>query len=190
MAVSEIASPTDEDLARRARSEPGGFDAIFDRYWDSLFRYAYYRVGDWQDAEDVAQSALIAASQQLNRFSPKPGTGGFRAWLFTIAHNASVDALERRRRSPHVPLSEEMATHWPTPEQAAISAQTHDWLIGLLGQLPPDQRDVMALRLGELTTREIAEVLGKREDNVRKLTERARDRLDQLQQHEGGRDER
>jgi RNA polymerase sigma-70 factor (ECF subfamily) len=171
-------NPSDEELVARARANPAAFDAIFDRYWDALFRYGYYRLGSWEEAEDAAQSVLIAVAARLSGFSFRRG-GSFRSWVFTLAHNETVDRLRHRARRRDLPFPEArpIVDARPTPEDEALAAAEHCALLDLLSRLPPEQRAVMELRAADLTTKEIAAVLGKKEENVRKLHERSLDRL-------------
>jgi RNA polymerase sigma-70 factor (ECF subfamily) len=179
----------DDALVRRAASDPAAFDCLFDRYWPRLHRYCYYRLGAWHDAEDVAQAVMVAAARELARFAFRGEPDGFRRWLFVIAHNETVNAAKMAHRRRELPFPEvaPYSVPGPTPEEAAILASTHGWLRELVAQLPPDQREVMELRLAGLENDEIARVLEKKPDNVRQLTKRARARLNELMRQTGGR---
>jgi len=56
----------------------------------------------------------------------------------------------------------------PTPEEAAITTDDHQFIHALLTQLRPDQRELLELRLAGLKNAEIARILGRSHDAVRK----------------------
>ncbi|MBN9011509.1 MAG: sigma-70 family RNA polymerase sigma factor, partial [Rhizobiales bacterium] len=98
----------------------------------------------------------------------------FRAWLFAIANNVIVD----RTRSPRPlerPLDDALYVADPQrgPEAAALASEAARELAALLDRLPADQRRVVELRLAGLTGPEIASVLGRSHDAVKKLQGRA-----------------
>jgi RNA polymerase sigma-70 factor (ECF subfamily) len=167
---------TDLALVARAQSQsdPAAFEALFAGYWRPVLAYCAVRIGDRDAAQDVAQEVFIGVAEQLHRFSPR-GNASFRAWLFAIAHNKTVDARRRRERVRDIPFPE--AGVWvdprASPEEEAVRASERAYCRELLATLQKDQREVLELRAGELTTREIAAVLRLSEANVRKLQERA-----------------
>jgi RNA polymerase sigma-70 factor (ECF subfamily) len=168
---------TEMALIARARIDPAAFDALFADYREGVLRYCFYRLGTWDDAEDAAQEVLIRVAANLDRFVA--GRASFKTWVFAIAHNETIDVQRRRLRSRDVPLSEAAPWHdpAPSPEDAAMQASDQAYCRSLFSLLPDDQRAVVELRAADLTTSEIAAVLGKREEHVRKLQERALTRL-------------
>jgi RNA polymerase sigma-70 factor, ECF subfamily len=169
---------TESALVARARSDPAAFDALALRHLERVRRFCYYRLGSWEDADDATQEVFIRAFNRFDRFTDR-GPGSFAAWLLQIAFNETVDVHRRRERRPDVPFPE--AAPWidpaPSPEDLAVSASVHGYVRSLFAALPPDQRAVMELDAADLKTKEIATILGKREDHIRKLRERAYDRL-------------
>jgi RNA polymerase sigma-70 factor (ECF subfamily) len=178
----------DETLVRAVQTDFSVFPHLFHRYWDVLHRYCYYRIGSWTDAEDIAQGVMITVSREIEGFSFERGSGNFRSWLFTIAHHSCVDGLRRleRSRTVPIPLDETRLPRVLPPEEEVLMDSTHGWIRHLLTALPPEQAEVMGLRMAELTTAEIARVLGKSDRSVAKLTERARPRLRKLMDEAAG----
>lgn len=111
----------------------------------------------------------------MPRFRPEQGT--FRSWVFTIAHNAVVD--EHRRRRSAAPIDAAFGVPAPDagPEAEAVLADQVTRLRALLADLPPDQANVVQLRLAGLDDREIASVLGRSYGAVRVAQHRALTRL-------------
>ena len=176
------AATEDAAAVTAACANPEAFAPLFERYWDGVVRYCYYRLGDWSDAEDAANQTFADAYAALGRFRDRGGT--FRAWLFVIAHNEVADRRLRRRRRPETPLDSELAAMLvdpaPSPEDLAIAAGAMAETRALLARLPERLRQVVELRLAGLSDREIAQVIGIGHDAVRQAQSRAVIRLRDL----------
>lgn len=139
---------------------------------------AFLRARGSQEPEDLTSEVFLAVFDGLDRF--RGDAAAFRTFVFTIAYRRLVDELRRRaKRGPQVEWSVELDDRRsPSAEQAAIEQLADASTRALLDGLPPDQRDVMVLRiLGDLTVDQIAEVLGKRQGAVKALQRRALESL-------------
>jgi RNA polymerase sigma-70 factor (ECF subfamily) len=167
-------SVSDDDLVADAKRHPAAFAPLFDRYWDLVFRFCYYRLGDWQEAEDAAGQVFVNALDGLRRYRPDQREDSFRCWLFTIAFNVVSNAYRHRTRHPVGPLEAAAAREHPgpSPEDLALAADDHRRLAALLSRLPEEPRELLELRLAGLTAVEIARVLGLSHDAVRKRESR------------------
>jgi RNA polymerase sigma-70 factor (ECF subfamily) len=170
----------DAALVAAARGNPDAFEPLFRRYWDGVVRYCYYRLGDWPEAEDAANQTFADAYAALGRFQDRGG--GFRSWLFVIAHNEVADRRLRRARRPEAPLETVaiLLDSAPSPEDLAMTAGAMADVRALLVTLPERLRQVVELRLAGLSDREIAQVLGIGHDAVRQAQSRAVARLRDL----------
>jgi RNA polymerase sigma-70 factor (ECF subfamily) len=106
--------------------------------------------------------------------------GTFRGWLFTIAHNTTVDAARRRRPQTTLDAATEIVDGSPNPEDRAMAREAEETLSKLLAQLSPNQRSVVELRLAGLTGQEIATVLNISLSAAKALQFRAYSRLRNL----------
>jgi RNA polymerase sigma-70 factor (ECF subfamily) len=171
----------DRPLVEAAQRDPLQFDALYRRYLAQVYSYAYYELGDHHEAEDATERTFLAALANLGRFEerarPADGEGAstFRVWLFQIARNAISNQRRGRRRHPQAPL--EAAALVADPLDIEGGATIRDeaaaaWLA--VGRLPADRRRAMVLRfVEEMSTAEIAGVLGRSEGAVRVLIHRA-----------------
>jgi RNA polymerase sigma factor (sigma-70 family) len=145
----------------------------------------YLRVHGAEDPEDLAGEVFLQIVRDLPRFAPTTGDAerDFRAWVFTIAHRRLLDAFRARSRRPSVATDPADFAPLPDPsagpaEQATASLDRAR-VLGLLGELPPDQRSVLLLRiLGDMTIEEIARAVGKRPGAVKALQRRGLKRLE------------
>jgi len=163
----------DAVLAAAARVDVQAFAILYERYRDDLLRYAFYCLGEWDEAADATQQVFANAMAGLPRFEDRDDS--FRPWLFRIAHNEVSTRLSRRSRRPQRPLLDaaEVVDSGPSPEELTIAADDHERLRALLACLPPERRRVCELRFAGLTDKEIARILGKSEGAVRTAQSRA-----------------
>jgi RNA polymerase sigma-70 factor (ECF subfamily) len=171
----------DRPLVEAAQRDPVAFDALYRRYLAQVYSYAFYELGDHHEAEDATERAFLAALANLDRFEerarPSDGDGAstFRVWLFQIARNAVANQRRGRRRHPQAPL--EAAALVADPLDLEGGAAIRDdaaaaWRA--VGRLPADRRRALVLRfVEEMSTAEIAGVLGRSEGAVRVLIHRA-----------------
>ena len=160
----------DEILA--ARADTDSFVLLYRRHLKAVYSYAYSRLADRQEAEDVASLTFERAWQSLPAYRP---TGSFKGWLFTIAHRTLADYY-RQAQPSRVPI--ESATHVADssvgPEEAALASEELRAALKLIQTLNREQQEVITLRfMGELRDSEIAQVMGKREAAVKMLAYRA-----------------
>jgi RNA polymerase sigma factor (sigma-70 family) len=164
---------SDEELVRLARSgfEPA-FDAIVHRYQAPLHSYCR-RWLDAHRAEEVVQHTLMKAFVCV-RDDPRPLV--LRPWLYRVAHNAALNAVEKKGADWE--QLDENYDGVPQPPQVAEQRARFAKVVCDIGALPARQRD--ALLLNEFEGRcyaDIAAQLGTSESGVRGLLRRARRQL-------------
>ncbi|MGA3226323.1 MAG: sigma-70 family RNA polymerase sigma factor [Acidobacteriaceae bacterium] len=149
---------------------------LVDTYSTLLFRIAYSVLRSRPEAEDVVQDVFIRVLEHRLTLST---VRDMRVWLVRIAWNL---ALDRKRRKRPEQLDENFARSLVSgtiPADAAmVEAQRFEVTLREVERLPRAERHVLLLSaLEELSTVEIAGVLGRSESAVRGLLSRARARL-------------
>jgi RNA polymerase sigma-70 factor (ECF subfamily) len=170
-----------------------------------LLAHCYRMLGSVDDAEDVVQETHLRAWRAYRHFE---GRSSLRAWLYKIATNGCLTALDQRRRralpsglgpscadprAPPVPAGAEVSWVSPIPlalvssearDPAAVVASQENLrlaLIATLQFLPPRQRAVLVLReVLAFTAAEVAEMLDTSTEAVKSTLQRARARLDEV----------
>ena len=170
----------DRQLVEAAQRDPARFEALYRRYLARVYSYAYYELGDHHAAEDATEATFVSALTNLGRFEerarPADGDGAstFRVWLFQIARNEIAGERRRARRRPVEPIGETVVVDPVDVEAAAVRRDEARAAWQALGRLPGERRQAMVLRfVDELSTAEIAGVLGRSEGAVRVLIHRA-----------------
>jgi RNA polymerase sigma-70 factor (ECF subfamily) len=151
----------DEDarLVVLAKTDRRAFAPLYARYFDPVYRYCYRRLGHPEAAADAAAQVFAKALAALPGY--REDAPSFRSWLFAIAHNVIADDLRARRPVAPMTAAVHIAAAGPSPEEVAISGEAVCGVRQLLVQLPPDQRQILELRLAGLTGPEIAAALGR-----------------------------
>jgi RNA polymerase sigma-70 factor (ECF subfamily) len=141
-----------------------------------IYRVAFAVVRNPSDAEDVVQETFL----QLLRGSPGRVLNGAiedeRGYLARVGWRLAV---RRKQHPPPEPRSREILLEQPSPcrnpEQAALDRDLETWLHRRIDELPPKLRQPLTLAaLGELTSPQIAAILGLPEGTVRRRIHSAR----------------
>jgi RNA polymerase sigma-70 factor (ECF subfamily) len=178
--MSETVSSSDE-LAQPPASFPlgaldaRGFDALFSDCAADVHAYAISLLGDRAAAEDVTALAFERLYRSRTRLDANRGTP--RAWLFSIARNAALDELRRRRRRPQLEFDEGLACELSTADPLELLAR-RTTVRAALTALPLRERELVLLKFhGQLTNGELARALGISESNAGTRLHRALTRL-------------
>ena len=161
----------------------GQIAILFERHHRALFRYFVSMHRDRELAEDLVQDVFFRMLRYRSSFDPAQS---FVAWMYQIAHNASLDYV-RKQRGTVVDIDEfterraELASSAPGPEEAAVRKE-HLALLGrALDLLPEDKREILVLsRFQEMKYEEIAAVLRCEVATVKVRVYRAVRALEQL----------
>jgi RNA polymerase sigma-70 factor (ECF subfamily) len=163
----------DERLVTAARQNRAAFAQLYDRYLPQVYRYLFSRVGNSQDAEDLTAQVFLTA---LERFSKFQGQGTFAAWLFTIARNKSIDFFRSRRIHA---ILDENDLNLGENDNAAYAYEETEEVLSVIRLLPEDDREVLYLRFAaQMTFADIARVLNRSEEAVKKHTYRLLGRIE------------
>jgi RNA polymerase sigma-70 factor (ECF subfamily) len=149
---------------------------IYDTYARDIYRYIFSKLGNSTNAEDLTAQTFMAVIESLPSYRHH---GQFSAWIFQIARNKIMDYFRRSKQYP-LEISLDITYSDGTLERI-IKEQAYERLASLMRTLPDDERELIRLRfVAELSFVEIAGLLGKKEDAVRKSLARLLERLSNL----------
>ncbi|MCA9935147.1 MAG: sigma-70 family RNA polymerase sigma factor [Ardenticatenaceae bacterium] len=165
----------DTVLIQQACDTPQAFGALYDKYVDRIFGYAYRLVQDEVLAEEVTAVTFEKALQNLPRYRPETP---LLAWLYRIAHNEAMN--QHRRRKWLVPWQEWRGKTGQRVTETAVLAHEHrQQLHHALGQLSIKDRSIITLRFFEgLSSAETAVILNCPVNTVYQRLHRALQRLE------------
>lgn len=174
------------DVAAAKRGDAAAFERLVRRYQRRLFAVLVRRLGRRSDAEDVLQNTFLLAWRKLDQFR---GEARFSTWLTRIAMTQATSFGRRLdARSPPQSLDQReskgatVTAPTPDPSEAAAardeSARREGLVRDAIGQLPPDQRDVVVLKeFDNRSYEEIASIIDCPVGTVRSRLHRARQEL-------------
>ena len=169
------------ERSRRSSPSSSGAKAGADWALTILYRDLHPRVLGYlaarepAEAEDLASDVWLDVATGIGRF--RGDEDGFRAWVFTIARRRVLDlrrraSVRRERPLPQDLLGGDRASG--DAEREGMASLETDATLALIATLPPDQCDVVLLRvIGDLSVADVARILDKRPGAIRALQHRA-----------------
>ena len=153
----------------RAQRDADALAQLFEACYDRVARYMVARVGNRAVAEDLAGDCFVRAAESIGSFDERGVP--MEAWLFRIAHNLLVDHYRRSARRQTTPIDEVFDLAGPSDPEAEVELKlTMEGVYGAMESLNPAQQEVIALRfMGELSSEEAGQVMGRTPGAVREL---------------------
>jgi RNA polymerase sigma-70 factor (ECF subfamily) len=170
----------DSHLLERAREyDAQALAEIYDRYSGAIYRYLYRYLGDAAQAEDLTSEVFLRLLQVLN--TSRAPRDRLRGWLYRVAHNLAMDLFRQQSRHAALALDEELVAEGGSPVTEVEKHQSQQQLRVAIGQLTPEQQQVILLRFGEgFKIAEVSRLMDKSEGAVKILQHRAIKRLRKL----------
>ena len=181
----EIADKAMYDEARQ-RAIEAAVAGLVSQYSGTLYRVAYSVLRNAADAEDAVQEAFMRVLRHRETLDEVRDQ---RVWLIRIVWNIVLDRKRRAKTRPETDDVAELARVLPvgglSAEERVAAAQHHARVLACVEQLPAKERQVLMLSaFEELTSVEIASVLGITESSVRSRLFRARNLMAGLLDHQ------
>jgi len=159
----------------------GDFTELYRTHLRDVYSYAYYRIGNHHDAEDLTEQTFLQAYRHLERAQRESDGRPLRPWLIRIAHNLAANYYRDRSRRPQTQLEDASVVSAPygTEELAEGREELKEVLAGV-SKLPDDRREALIMRFAlDMDNREIARALGRTEGATKVLLHRAIKQLEQ-----------
>ena len=162
----------------REEQQYGEAIACYDRYASDIFTYLCRQVSSPQDAEDILAEVFMAAfkTESFTHLTLEQQL----TWLRRVARNKVIDVYRHGSYFTMLPLEQigESEDDALLPEQLVVQQEAYEYLYRLLARLSPTQQELIRLRYSDgLRLTEIAAMLNKSEEAVRKMLSRTLDQL-------------
>jgi len=159
------------------------FSELYRAHLRDVYSYAYYRVGDHHDAEDLTEQTFLQAYRHFERAQRESHGRPLRPWLIRIAHNLAANLYRDRSRKPASSIDETTtplaAMH--TTEQLVEGRDELSRILDGVQLLPDDRREALIMRFAlGMDNREIARALGRSDGATKVLIHRAIKQLEQI----------
>lgn len=165
--------PEESALIERAKTDSEAFGLLYERYYDRIYNYVYYRTGNADDAEDLTARIFERAMNHIGRYEDKGLP--FSAWLYRIAHNLVANFHRDRSRRRVIALDDIAQWHVneEDPEFTTQILEDKDVLLGAIRRLPADRQELLILKFVErLSNAEVGDIMGRSEGAIKSLYHR------------------
>lgn len=175
----------DEQTAPRGAASKAELDREFEELYRAhlrdVYSYAYYRVGNHHDAEDLTEQTFLQAYRHFERALGESAGRPLRPWLIRIAHNLASNYHRDRARRPTAALDNvepPVAPHGT--ERVAEGRESLREVMEGLTHLPEDRREALIMRFAlGMSNREIARALGRSDGATKVLIHRSIKQLEE-----------
>jgi RNA polymerase sigma-70 factor, ECF subfamily len=168
------------DVADKQRLDRD-FTELYRAHLRDVYSYAYYRIGNHHDAEDLTEQTFLQAYRHFDRAQRESNGRPLRPWLIRIAHNLAANYYRDRSRRPQTQLED--AAVISDPHETADLVEGREELEAVLAgvaQLADDRREALIMRFAlDMDNKEIARALGRSEGATKVLIHRAIKQLEQ-----------
>lgn len=151
------------------------FSELYRTHLRDVYSYAYYRVGDHHDAEDLTEQTFLQAYRHFERALRESDGRPLRPWLIRIAHNLAANLYRDRSRKPSSPIEDtDMISSLRTTEEIVEGREELTQVLAAVGALPEDRREALIMRFAlGMDNREIARALGRSDGATKVLIHRS-----------------
>jgi RNA polymerase sigma-70 factor (ECF subfamily) len=162
------------------------FEEIYRAHLRDVYSYAYYRVGNHHDAEDLTEQAFLQAYRHFERALAESNGRPLRPWLIRIAHNLASNYHRDRARRPQAALDAiEPPSDPHGTEQIVEGRERLREVMTKLDDLNEERREALIMRFAlGMSNREIARAMGKTDGATKVLIHRAIKQLEELMDDE------
>jgi RNA polymerase sigma-70 factor, ECF subfamily len=172
----------DHQQTKSKRQLDRDFSELYRDHLRDVYSYAYYRVGNHHDAEDLTEQTFLQAYRHFERAMRESNGRPLRPWLIRIAHNLAANHYRDRSRRPSSSIEdtvEPAAAH--TTEELVEGRDELGRVLDGVERLPEDRREALVMRFAlGMDNREIARAMGRSEGATKVLIHRAIKQLEGL----------
>lgn len=154
---------TVRNLVKKAKGgrDPDAFGQIYDEYVDQIFRYIFYKVGNFTESQDLTGQTFLKAFENIESYEMRDVA--FSSWLYRIAHNLVVDYFRRESKRENVPIDDQPPAPSPrgNPVEDVMADMESERLYKAMQKLTHNQREVLVLKfIDNLSNGQVAEIMG------------------------------
>ncbi len=162
------------------------FSELYRSHLRDVYSYAYYRVGNHHDAEDLTEQTFLQAYRHFERALAESDGRPLRPWLIRIAHNLAANLYRDRSRKPQTAIDDTtVLTTAHTTEDLVEGRDELQRILAGIEHLPEDRREALIMRFSlGMDNREIARAMGRTDGATKVLIHRAIRQLEEIVREE------
>jgi len=165
----------------RTKQDPDAFGELYDIYVDKIYRFVYFKITNKEEAEDITSSVFLKVWSYLIEYTEKE-IESFSGLVYRIARNAVIDFYRQRARRQECALENNLNLPIEDKGYKMVEVdQEVEQLMEVIKKLKQEYQEILLLKyVDELSTNEIADILGKSKTSVRVTLHRAMKKLKEL----------
>lgn len=159
----------ESDLVKMAKGgDKEAFCRLYSLYKDRLYRYAYYRLGNYDDAQDAVSDCIVSAYEQIKNLRRAEA---FSSWIFKILYAACSAYIKQQMRQREL---DDIDTARQSSNLFTIMDESKTELAQALDILSSDEKEIVLLSVvGGFTSKEISKITGLTAGSVRSKLSRS-----------------
>jgi len=167
--TKETVEPDDRQIVETIRGgDPDAFEVLVRRKTSKVYSLCYRIIGNSEDAKDISQLVFIKLWENLEKYDPQYA---FDTWLYRMVTNVAIDFMRNKQsRDNAVNSNLRLVKTSSDAEQGTIVQRKEvESVLNTVSQvLSPKQKTIFVMnQMDDLSSSEIAKVLGCRESTVR-----------------------
>jgi RNA polymerase sigma-70 factor, ECF subfamily len=170
------------EAAEAKRRLDADFTDLYRAHLRDVYSYAYYRIGNHHDAEDLTEQTFLQAYRHFERAQRESNGRPLRPWLIRIAHNLAANYYRDRSRKPQTSLEDaSIIGDVHTTESLVEGREELRRVLAGVQKLSEDRREALIMRFAlGMDNREIARALGRTDGATKVLLHRAIKQLEEI----------
>ena len=148
-------------ISRAVTGDKEAFAALYMQYRDSLYRYAYFRLGNESDAEDAVSACIVAAYENIYALRSE---NAFKVWIFRILYRCCCALVKEQIKANDREGEEALGSLPAAEDSSALSPELQE----AFGVLSDEDKEIVLLSvIAGYNSREVAAVLSLKPSTVR-----------------------
>jgi RNA polymerase sigma-70 factor, ECF subfamily len=167
--TKETVEPDDRQLVETIRGgDPDAFEVLVRRKTSKVYSLCYRIIGNSEDAKDISQLVFIKLWENLEKYDPQYA---FDTWLYRMVTNVAIDFMRNKQSRENAVNSNLrlVRTSTDADQGTIVQRKEVESVFNTVAQvLSPKQKTIFVMnQMEDLSSSEIAKVLGCRESTVR-----------------------
>ena len=151
---------------KRAKDDPQGFEPLYNKYYEQIFRYIYQRMDDKEMAHDITSQVFLKAMNNIQKYEYRGVP--FASWLYRIAKSELYQSFRDEKATRTVNVETVSLTDMIDEMDEDFSEESRQALLGSIAKLAEDEVQMIELRYFEKRSfKEIGEMLDITENNAK-----------------------
>jgi RNA polymerase sigma-70 factor (ECF subfamily) len=159
-------------ISEYIKGDEKSLEILVKRYLKPVYNLAYGYTHNQADAEDVAQEVFVKIWKNISKFNTEKS---FKSWIFAIAKNTALDTLKKKRAIPFSmfetidgnSIADTVADKRPLASEIAEYKENEAIIAESVMKLPLKYRNIVNLRLKDMTFKSIAEIMDESVNTVK-----------------------